>query len=189
MTSENEEKDLPSIGTGNSVARPKVWLVAYVHLYHEKKISKKLTADGIENFLPVQVEIRQWSDRRKKVERILIPMVIFVRVDMKERSQVLSLASVSRYMVLHGEHTPAVIPDEQMNRFKFMLDHSEEAIQFNNTQFAVGEKIRVIKGPLTGLEGELATIEGKTKVVVRIEILGCASIEISRGYIERIKQK
>ena len=187
MASANEEKGLPNIGTGNSVARSKVWLVANVRLYHEKKTSEKLQSMGIENFLPVQEEIHHWSDRKKKVERILIPMMIFVHVTVEERPQVLSLAAVSRYMVLHGEHTPAVIPDEQMNRFKFMLDYSEEAIQFSNARLSPGEKIRVIKGPLTGLEGELVTIDGKTKVAVRIDMLGCAGVEIPRGYIERIK--
>lgn len=107
----------------------KSWLAAYVRLYHEKKTRDRLTAMGIESFLPVQEEIHQWSDRRKKIERVVIPMMIFVHVDPTERAEVLTLSSVSRYMVLRGESTPAVIPDEQMERFRFMLDYSEEAIE------------------------------------------------------------
>lgn len=107
----------------------KSWLAAYVRLYHEKKTRDRLTAMGIESFLPVQEEIHQWSDRRKKIERVVIPMMIFVHVDPSERAEVLTLSSVSRYMVLRGESTPAVIPDEQMERFRFMLDYSEEAIE------------------------------------------------------------
>ena len=76
----NERNSLPADGTGNGVARPKHWYAAYVRLYHEKKISIQLSKMGIENFLPVQEEIHQWSDRRKKIERILIPMIVFVRV-------------------------------------------------------------------------------------------------------------
>ena len=96
----------------------KKWLVAYVRLHHEKKTAERLTAMNIENFLPIQEEIRQWTYRKKKIERVVIPMMIFVHVDAAERSQVLTLSAISRYMVLHGEHTPAVIPDEQMERFK-----------------------------------------------------------------------
>lgn len=44
----------------------KSWLAAYVRLYHEKKTRDRLTAMGIESFLPVQEEIHQWSDRRKR---------------------------------------------------------------------------------------------------------------------------
>ena len=111
----------------------KKWLVAYVRLHHEKKTAERLTAMNIENFLPVQEEIRQWTYRKKKIERVVIPMMIFVHVDAAERSQVLTLSAISRYMVLHGEHTPAVIPDEQMERFKFMLDYSDEAVDVCRT--------------------------------------------------------
>jgi hypothetical protein len=80
----------------------KKWLVAYVRLHHEKKTAERLTAMNIENFLPVQEEIRQWTYRKKKIERVVIPMMIFVHVDAAERSQVLTLSAISRYMVLHG---------------------------------------------------------------------------------------
>ena len=128
----------------------KSWLAAYVRLYHEKKTRDRLTAMGIESFLPVQEEIHQWSDRRKKIERVVIPMMIFVHVDPAERAEVLTLSSVSRYMVLRGQSTPAVIPDEQMERFRFMLDYSEEAIEVCSSPLAPGEQVRVIKGPLAG---------------------------------------
>jgi transcription termination/antitermination protein NusG len=150
----------------------KKWLVAYVRLHHEKKTAERLTAMNIENFLPVQEEIRQWTYRKKKIKRVVIPMMIFVHVDAAERSQVLTLSAISRYMVLHGEHTPAVIPDEQMERFKFMLDYSDEAVEMCTEPLAPGELIRVVKGPLKGLEGELVEVDGKAKVVVRKENKG-----------------
>lgn len=181
-------EDLPANVTGNRVAHPKCWLVAQVRIYHEKKTSERLTKMGIENFLPVQERIHQWSDRRKKIDHIVIPMVIFVHVTPEERKEVLTLSSVSRYMVMHGESSPAVIPDSQMERFKFMLDYSEEAISMNTAPLAPGEKVCVIKGPLAGLEGELVTVNGKTKVVVRVDALGCASVDIPVGFLQRIRK-
>ena len=102
---------LPADVTGRSVAHPKRWLVALVRISHEKKTSERLSKMGIENFLPVQQEVHQWSDRRKVVERVLLPMMIFVHVDMYEQKEVLTLGSISRDMVLRGESIPAVIPD------------------------------------------------------------------------------
>ena len=99
-TGENDQKRLPANVTGSGVARSKRWLVAYVRMRHEKKTSERLTQMGIENFLPVQEEIHQWSDRRKRVERVLMPMMIFVHVDLRQQKEVLTLSSVSRYMVL-----------------------------------------------------------------------------------------
>src|SRR5690554_2457250 len=118
----------------------KRWLAVYVNMHHEKKVRSRLSALGIENFLPVQTEIRQWSDRKKKIEKILIPMMIFVRVDTEEQRIVITQPSVIRYLVLRGEHSPTVIPDEQMEKFRFMLDFSDKPIDFNTENFVPGEK-------------------------------------------------
>lgn len=141
---------------------------------------------GIECYLPVQTEIRQWSDRRKKIDRLIIPMMIFVHVTPRERPLPLTLQAVSRYMVLRGESTPAIIPEEQMQRFRFMLDYSPEAVELCSTPLAQGDAVRVIKGPLAGLEGELVTINGKSKVAVRLDMLGCAHVDMPIGYVEKI---
>lgn len=160
-----------------------------VRMHHEKKVAEKLGKLGIECFVPVQEEYHQWSDRAKKVLTPLIPMMVFVHVDGLERREVLNLSTVSRYMVLRGESAPAVIPDEQMNRFKFMLDYSEELISMNSAPLARGEKVRVIKGPLAGLEGELVHVDGKSKIAVRLDVLGCACVDMPRGFVEPIQEK
>ena len=167
----------------------KSWLAAYVRLYHEKKTRDRLTAMGIESFLPVQEEIHQWSDRRKRVDRLVIPMMIFVHVTPQERPLPLSLQAVSRYMVLRGESTPAVIPDEQMAQFRFMLDYSPEAVEMCSVPLAPGDAVKVIKGPLAGLEGELITVNGKSKVAVRLDMLGCAHVDIPIGFVEKKDKK
>lgn len=164
---------------------PRQWLVAYVQSCLEKKTAQRLAAMGIECYLPVQSEIRQWSDRRKRVDRLVIPMMIFVHVTPQERPLPLSLQAVSRYMVLRGESTPAVIPDEQMNRFRFMLDYSPEAVEMCSAPLAPGDAVKVIKGPLAGLEGELITVNGKSKVAVRLDMLGCAHVDVPIGFVEK----
>lgn len=164
---------------------PRQWLVAYVQSCLEKKTAQRLAAMGIECYLPVQSEIRQWSDRRKRVDCLVIPMMIFVHVTPQERPLPLSLQAVSRYMVLRGESTPAVIPDEQMDRFRFMLDYSPEAVEMCSAPLAPGDAVKVIKGPLAGLEGELITLNGKSKVAVRLDMLGCAHVDVPIGFVEK----
>ena len=164
----------------------KRWLAAYVKMHHEKRVRDRLTETGIENFLPVQEEVRQWSDRKKKTERVLVPMMIFVRVDTEEQRTVITHPSILRYLTLRGEHTPTAIPAEQMERFRFMLDHSDSAVNFSAGDLQPGEKVRVVKGSLAGLEGELVTLEGKSRIAIRIHQLGCAVVEMSTSLIEKI---
>ena len=177
----------PSSGTGEGVAHSKRWYVALVRMHHDKKVAERLSKMGIDSFVPVQQQIHQLSYRRKMVDTVLLPMMVFVHVNPKERMEVLSFSTVSRYMVMHGESTTAVIPDEQMARFRFMLDYSDETVCMNDTPLARGEKVRVIKGPLSGLVGELVTVGGKSKIAVRLNMLGCACVDMQIGYVESTK--
>ena len=164
----------------------KRWLAAYVKMHHERKVRDRLAQLGITHFLPVQEEVRQWSDRRKKVERVLIPMMIFVQVDADEQRTVIELPSVLRYLVLRGERVPAEIPQGQMDRFRFMVDYSDSPVLFDTGDLQPGEKVRVIKGSLTGLEGELILVDGKSTIALRIWQLGCATVEMCRSMVEKI---
>lgn len=162
------------------------WYVAYTKLFHERKTAENLLKMGIRSFVPVREEIHQWSQRKKKVMKVLIPQMIFIYGTPKERLAALELPAISHYMVLRGEHTPAIIPDNQMERFMFMVDYSDETIEMFTSPLEVGQSVKVIKGPLSGLEGELVEIEGKSKVVVRLDLLGCAGVDMPAGYIEAL---
>lgn len=166
------------------MSQTKKWYVAYVRLFHERKTAEKLAAMGIESFVPIREEIHQWSQRKKKVMRVLIPQMIFIHATKEERMNALTLPSISHYMVLRGEHVPAVIPDRQMKQFMFLVDYSNETIEMFVSPLEPGQTIKVIKGPLAGLEGELIEINGQSKVVVRLDILGCVGVDMPIGYVE-----
>ena len=65
-------------------------------MHHEKKVAERLSKMGIYSFVPVQQQIHQWSDRRKMVDTVLLPMMVFVHVNPKERMEVLSFSTVSQ---------------------------------------------------------------------------------------------
>ena len=49
--------------------------------------------------------------------------------------------------------------------------------------------VRIIKGPLTGLVGELVALDGKSKIAVRLDMLGCACVDMPIGYVEQIGER
>ncbi len=177
------EQCIDSIQTSLKNENFKVWLAACVKMYHEKKTSILLNNLGIENFLPIQIEHHKWSDRIKKIERLVLPMVIFVKVDKEQRRNVLNLSTIYKYVSNPCEHAPAIIPDKEMDRFKFMLDYSEHCVEFTQSPIREGVRIRVIKGPLNGLEGLLINISSKTKVAVKLDILGYACVDMPISYV------
>lgn len=70
----------------------------------------------------------------------------------------------------------------------FLLDVSAKGVEVLNKDLKPGDRVRVIKGPLAGLEGELMRIRGHKRVVIRLS--GVASIATSYvpgSFLERIK--
>jgi ribosomal protein L24 len=73
-----------------------------------------------------------------------------------------------------------------MEAFMFLLDFSDEAVEIVNENLALGDLVTVVKGPLKGLEGELCSFNGENKIIVRIESLGCAMVNIPSTYVESL---
>lgn len=167
----------------------KKWYALYVKMHHEKKLSQRLSDKGVEHFLPIQTVVRQWSDRKKKIDQVVIPMMIFVHVEEQERTAILEDSSAISFFTLRGSHKPTVIPDHDMERFMFMFDFTESAIKFCPDTLTPGCRVRVIKGPLLGLEGELVQRYGHHEVGIQIPYLGYATVEIPVGYLLRLDDK
>lgn len=161
----------------------KHWHAVYTASRAEKKVKERLDELGIENFLPIQTVVRQWKYRKQKVTVPVIAGMIFVRVSRKEQLGVLHTKGVVAFLRLRGSTTAAVIPDRQMKDFCFLVDFSEEAIEMVNEKIEVGDRVTVIKGPLTGLKGELVHVNGASKVLVRVEVLGCAMVDIPSSFV------
>ena len=92
------------------------WYAVYVKSRAEKKAQIELQQKGIENFLPLQRKLRQWSDRKKWVEMPLIPGYLFVRISRKEYDLTLQSTQVVSFVRFEG--TAATIPDNQIDYLK-----------------------------------------------------------------------
>lgn len=170
--------------TDDREAYPKRWVAALVQVRTEKSVSKKLQALGIENWVPVQSEIHQWSDRRKKVERVVIPMIVFIHATDDIISRLVYYPFIHKLLSNPGQRTPAVIPDVQINNLKFILGQSEAQVDVRNRVLKTGDHVRIVRGPLKDLEGELCKVDQDRPVVaVRIECLGYACISIDKADI------
>lgn len=169
-------------GTDDREAHPKYWVATLVQVRSEKAVGKKLDGLKIENYVPTQKEIHQWSDRKKKVERVIIPLVVFVHADKATIKRLITYTFIHKVLSYPGTNIPALIPDIQIETLKFMLKQSEALVEMRHTVFKTGDYVRVVRGPLKGLEGELCRVESdKSAVAVQIEGLGFACVNIDRS--------
>ena len=81
-----------------------------------------------------------------------------------------------------------IVPDKQMHDFMFLLDFSPSGVEVLNKNLKRGDRVRVIKGPLQGLEGELVRLMGHKRVVIRLEgVVSIATSYIPGSFLERIE--
>ena len=173
--------------TSDREARPKYWVAVLVQMCTEKKVGERLTKLHIENYVPTQKEVHQWSDRKKYVERVVIPMVVFVRVDEVLEKQLKTYSFVYKLLSYPGSKNAAVIPEEQIESLKFMLNHADSNVVLDNNLLQIGEAVRIVRGSLKGLEGELHVVDmDKMMVAIRIECLGCACVNVALTDVERL---
>ncbi|MBT5089967.1 MAG: transcriptional elongation/antitermination factor NusG-like protein, partial [Flavobacteriales bacterium] len=66
----------------------KNWFVIYTKPRQELKVLERLTHLGIEAYTPTKIEVRKWSDRKKKVTVCLLPSMVLVCLEEKEVSKV-----------------------------------------------------------------------------------------------------
>ena len=186
-SSESEMESIVPVTTDRE-AHPKRWVAALVQMCMEKKVGERLTKLGIENYVPTQTEIRQWSDRKKKVERVVIPMVVFVHTDEKTERSLRMHSFIRKILTYPGQTNAAVIPDDQIDRLKFMLRQSDSPVEMMEQRLQVGDKVQIVRGALQGLEGELYKNVDKSMVAIHIEALGYACVSVSVEDIEIINK-
>lgn len=162
------------------------WYAFYVRMHHEKKTAEKLEMLHVEHFLPIQEVVRQWSDR-KILKQFNSSFFICADKNQHRNYDLLqNFPSLTGCLIDPATRRPAIIRDKEMEQFKFMLDYSEETVRFQNEPLAPGEQVEVIKGSLKGLQGELVEIGGHSQVMIRIDHLGYATVEIPVGYVKKV---
>ena len=175
-------------GTNDREAYPKRWVAALVHTNCEKKVATKLEKLGIENYVAIQTEEHQWSDRKKKIDRIVIPMVVFVRLAKDEEDELRRLPFIMKFITYPGaEELATPIPDEQIEQIQFLLKHSESPVTFS-AHIEIGDAVRVVKGPLKGFIGYCCGASN-SEVAIHLDMLGYATTHILKGNTERIMIK
>lgn len=165
------------------------WYVAYTRANQELLIKKKLDELGIENFLPLEEQAQDTPLGRKTIRVLLIHGMIFIRTD-----KVTSFSLINEYSLnivylkdLEGRRS-LIVPDKQMEDFMFLLDFSPDGIEILNKDLKRGDRVRVIKGPLQGLMGELVRLRGHKRVVIRLEgVVSIATSYIPGSFLERIE--
>ncbi|RED19620.1 transcription antitermination factor NusG [Flavobacterium cutihirudinis] len=145
------------------------WYVLYTKPKWEKKVAEKLNQAGFECYCPLITQIKQWSDRKKKVEVPLFNSYVFIKIDEKDRNTVFKIPGVIRYLFWLGK--PAIVRTEEINAIQASLkatNISEIAV----TSIQVGDRIKLDSGVFSNQNAIVQEVS-KTHYILVLESLGC----------------
>lgn len=164
----------------------KSWFALYTKPRSEFKAAEQLNAVNIHYYLPVVTKLKQWSDRKKKIDEPLIKSYIFIYASEAERLRSLEQFSIVRCLYERGR--PAPIPDWQIENLKKMLE--EKADVFVSDGLIKGAKIKIIDGPFKDVTGILVEDYKGKSLAVSLDLLNRTVIAhlTSESVIEIIKE-
>lgn len=150
---------------------------------HEKTAAVALGSKGFEQYLPVYRCKRRWSDRVVETEQPLFPGYVFCRFDARKRLPIMTTPGVVSVVGFGAD--PAPIDDAEIEAVQTILRSglATEPCPF----LREGQRIRVKRGSLEGLEGILLKKKNEWRMVVSINMLQrSVAVEIDREWITTI---
>ncbi len=145
------------------------WFALYTKSKAEKKVLEQFRAKGIEAYLPMRRELRQWSDRKKWIEVPIINSYIFVHITLPEYRKVFEAKGVVAYVSHKGKAVS--IPEHEMDAMRRTVENNL-TFSVETTSLQKGQIITVTSGPLKGISGEIIDMQGEKKLYLRISHIG-----------------
>jgi transcription antitermination factor NusG len=162
------------------------WRALYTRHQHEKTVGHILSSKGFEVFLPLYSAVHRWKDRNKQLWLPLFPCYIFFKGGLERQLDILTTPGV--YSVVAGSSRFAVIPEEEINRVRQTVENSTRVEP--HPFLKSGERVRVMSGPLLGIEGILIRKKGQFRLVVSVEMLGKSiAAELDVSTIEPVRSR
>jgi transcription antitermination factor NusG len=159
------------------------WYAVYTCAQHEKSVAKQLTVRSVECFLPLYEKISRWKDRRIKIQFPLFAGYVFVRLSLKDRLRAVQLPGIVRLVGFNGQPTP--LPDDEILALRNGLSASLGAEPCPYVQ--VGRRVRILSGPLTGLEGVLLKKKRGVRFVISLHLIQrSVTVEVQSSDLEQV---
>ena len=142
------------------------WYVIYTKRNYEIRVSNALNAIGIHAYCPVFEQVKQYSDRKKKVEKPLLPSYVLVNISEKDRVNVFSIPGVVRYLFWLGK--PAEVRPEEIEILKREL---QGCFSIPDIDLKKGDDFTLPSGLFKGFKGKIINLS-KNKLKLELKNIG-----------------
>lgn len=159
------------------------WWVAHTKARNEKSLAWQLVTGKVPYFLPMHWKV---SRSRGRTTRSLLPLFPGYLFFCGNEDQ--------RFEVLKTNRTANILPVEDQEMLIRELLPIETVLKLGKTvlphdYIQIGQKCRVVAGPLTGTTGMVVQTPKETRLVLQVDMLGqAASVEIDLDMVEKIEE-
>jgi len=163
----------------------KKWLVFYTKSRAEKATDKNLKKFGFESYLPVMKVLRQWSDRKMKVEVPLFNSYIFV-YDLESSIQdILKIPGVTWNIRHNGK--PAFLRENELATIKRFIE-SGLTIEIGSAEdLEKGDQVKIMDGPMKGAIGYLSGEYNDQKFTIELETIDqVMKVSVDKGLLKKL---
>jgi len=153
---------LPSF---NAAPDDAAWLVCHTRPRCEKKLAALLVAERFEHYLPLVGSIRKYRNQTKRFTKPLFPGYVFACVPDELRTRIFQQDLLARTITVEDEGRFL----RQINDVKSIVASGYElAVRPMLTR---GRRVKIVGGPLHGLEGFVDDPSNPRGVVLSVDIL------------------
>ncbi|MDA8871428.1 UpxY family transcription antiterminator [Flavobacteriaceae bacterium] len=143
------------------------WFILYTKPQFEIKVAEALQKIGVRAYCPVYTQLKQYSDRKKKVTKPLLRSYVLVKIEDKDRDQVFEIPGVVRYVFWLGK--PAIVREDEIVLMENNLSGIYESISVSTLE--KGTAYTIPEGPFKGLSGEVVHLD-HNKMQLELPSLG-----------------
>jgi transcriptional antiterminator RfaH len=141
------------------------WYACHTRPRCEKKFAALLAAERFEHYLPLVSSVRKYAKETKRFTKPLFPGYVFARVPAAEKARIYQQELLAR-----------AIPVDDETRFLRQLDDVRTIVSSGIELTVIplltrGRRVRVVGGPLHGLEGQVDDSSNPQGIVVSVDVL------------------
>ncbi|HEX2100063.1 MAG TPA: transcription termination/antitermination NusG family protein [Candidatus Synoicihabitans sp.] len=146
-------------------ASGEAWCVAHTKARREKKFADLLCAERLVHYLPLLPQVHRYGGRTRTFQKPLFPGYVFVRVPTERRARLFQQDLLAR-----------VLPIDDEERFLGQLEDVRRIVSSGleatlHPLMRRGTPVRVVNGPLRGLEGTVDDPANPRGIVLTVDVL------------------
>ncbi len=159
------------------------WFAVTTRSRHEKAAATTCHGQGITCFLPMIEEERRWSDRKKRIASPVFPGYLFVCIERTAEAQVRVLKIPGVADFVKNRQGPMAVAEHELENVRKVLSRGIPVAA--HPCLTAGDRVRVTRGPLAGVEGAFVRAGGRARILISVQLIQQAvAVEVEEADVE-----